>query len=598
MGQESAREPERRDGYAPIQDYAALGDGETVALVALDGSVDWLCLPRHDSDPVLAALLDADGGGSFVLRPDVPFRAERRYLPESNVLETTFWTADGAVRITDAMGVQNGGMLPWRELTRRVEGLAGSVPMRYALEVSRHVEQRCWQHPGGPPVVVAGNEQVSLLTWDAGEQNRREGRFRIEQGSTAHLALVAESGGPLPCPTRDEVDGRLETTVDSWRRWVGVQTYDAEWRDHVVRSLLALKLLICSSTGAIVAAPSSSLPERIGGSRNWDYRYAWTRDSCWTLGSLISLGFRDQAHASFDWLLRAVCGTQPDVDPIYELDGSALRRCDTVDWPGYRGSRPVLVGNGAGDQLQLGGYGDLLDTACAYVSEGNALDPGTAGLLAAVADDVCTRWREQDSGIWELKETQDFTHSKIACWTALQRALDLVESGQLPSDGVDRWRRSLREIEEFVETRCWSGERGAYVQFPGGSGLDAAALLCSRRGYGDVNRGRVEATLEAIRGELARGALLYRYSGQETEEGAFVACSFWLVEALARLGRVDEAAELMEETLAFANDVGLYSEEIDPATGDFLGNFPQGLSHLSLIRAAVAVAEERTGGQG
>ena len=258
----------------------------------------------------------------------------------------------------------------------------------------------------------------------------------------------------------------------------------------------------------------------------------------------------------------------------------------------------MRVGNGAGDQLQLGGYGDLLDTAWAYVSEGNVLDRETGELLSRVTDHVCEIWEKADSGIWELPETEDFTQSKVACWTALQRAIDLAEDGRIPDGGVERWRESLEAIETFVEERCWSEERQAYLRYPGCDGFDAAELLCSRRGYGDVNRDRVAATVDAIRRELARGALVYRYSGQDTEEGAFVACSFWLVEALARLDRVDEAAEVMEEALAFANDVGLYSEEIEPSTGDFLGNFPQGLSHLSLIRAAVAVEEEATSGDG
>jgi GH15 family glucan-1,4-alpha-glucosidase len=559
MGEESAREPIRTDGYAPIQDYAAIGDGETVALVALDGAVDWLCLPRHDSDPVFAALLDAEGGGSFVLRPDVPFRAERRYLPDSNVLETTFWTADGAVRVTDAMTLHHGATLPWRELVRRAEGLAGTVPMTYR---------------------VPGVERVQA--WGAESE-----RFELRQGETAHFALVDVADGPRVRPTRDEVARRLEDTVASWRRWIEPHTYDGPWAGSVERSLLALKLLICSATGAIVAAPTTSLPEWIGGKRNWDYRYAWTRDSCWTIGTLMGLGFREQSHES-----------HPDVDPIYELDGSVLRRCDELDWPGYKGSRPVRRGNSAGDQLQLGGYGDLLDTAWGYVYEGNSLDPETGKLLADVADNVCEKWREADSGIWELRDRRDFTQSKVACWTALQRAVDLARDGQIPGEGAGRWRESIEAIESFVDERCWSEEQQAYVQCPGSTSLDAAELLCSRRGYGDVNRERVAATMDAIRRELARGPLLYRYSGQETEEGAFVACSFWLVEALARLDRVDEAAELMEQMLAFANDVGLYAEEIDPATGDFLGNFPQGLSHLSLIRAAVAISEERSGGDG
>jgi GH15 family glucan-1,4-alpha-glucosidase len=578
MVRKSRREPLRADGYAPIEDYAAIGDGETVALVAIDGSIDWLCLPRHDSPPAFGALLDAEGGGSFELRPDQPFEAERRYLESTNVLETTFHTAGGCVRVTDGMTLHDGATLPWRELVRRVEGVSGIVPMRWHASGCEHGPAGSW----------------SVLTWDAGES----GRFDVNGGKSALLALVDPGDCPCPRPTREEVERRLDGTVDAWRRWVGSHTYEGPWAGAVERSLLALKLLICSATGAIVAAPTTSLPERIGGDRNWDYRYSWPRDSCWTIQSLIRLGFREQAHASLSWLLRAVRETHPDVDPIYELDGTVLRRCDELDWPGYRGSQPVRVGNQAGDQLQLGGYGDLLATASSYVAEGNLLDGDTARLLVEVADHVCEMWREDDSGIWELPTRESFTQSKVACWTALQRALELVEAGQLPGDSAGRWRESIAEIEAYVDERCWSEEKQSYLQAAGSSKLDAADLLCSRRGYGDVNRERVISTLEAVRRELARGALLYRYSGQDTEEGCFVACSFWLVEALAELGRVDEAAELMEEALAFANDVGLFAEEIEPSTGEFLGNFPQGLSHLSVIRAAVAVAEAQADNTG
>jgi GH15 family glucan-1,4-alpha-glucosidase len=489
----------------------------------------------------------------------VPFEAARRYLPETNVLETTFATSAGSVRVTDAMTLLNGAALPWRELVRRVDGLAGTVPVAWRVRGSEH----------------GGSETWTVQSWDAGRERDDGGRFELRAGKTAHLVLVDPGPGPRPRPTRDEIDGRLEVTVGTWREWVGAHTYEHEWKESVVRSLLALKLLVCSPTGAIVAAPTTSLPERLGGPKNWDYRYAWTRDSCWTIQTLIGLGFRAQAHESLGWLLEAIRETYPDVDPIYELDGSVLRRCKELDWPGYRESRPVVVGNRAGDQLQLGGYGDLLDTAWAYLGEGNELDPETAELLAGLADRVCELWNREDAGIWELVDQRHFTQSKVATWTTLRRAIDLANEGWLPGEGLDRWRECLAEIESFVERQCWSDERRSYMQYPGSEALDASDLLCARRGYGDVDRERLAATVDAVSRELGRGPLLYRYSGAEQEEGAFVACSFWLVEALARIGRVEEAARLMDEALEFDNDVGLFSEQIDPETGDFLGNFPQ-----------------------
>jgi GH15 family glucan-1,4-alpha-glucosidase len=580
----------RVDGYAPIRDYAAIGDGATVALVALDGSIDWLCLPRHDSEPVCAALLDAEQGGRFSLAPVEPFEAERRYAPDSNVLETTFTTSAGSVRVTDALALADGGTLPWRELARRVEGLSGSVALRWEFRASAHITPAIYSTRDGTTVLRCGDRQIAILAWDAGD-----GDFEVRPGDKAHIALVATDPGPHPFPCRNEIEARVGATVETWRRWVGQHTYEGPWSEAVERSLLALKLLICTDTGAIVAAPTTSLPERIGGDRNYDYRYAWPRDSCWTIAALISLGFREQAQDSFAWVLEAIRGTRPEVASVYELDGGVLHRCDERDWPGYRGSRPVRVGNWAGSQLQLGGYADLLDTAVAYIAVGNLLDSDTSRLLADVVDHVCEIWELDDSGIWERREPRQFTQSKIACRTALRRAIELAEAGRLPRGSCSRWRRELDRVEAFVEERCWSKERRSYVQSAGSASLDAAELLCARRDYAEVGRERVASTVDAIRRELCRGPLVYRDSGSEESEGAFVACSFWLVEALARLDRVDEACELMDETLAFANDVGLYAEEIEPSSGDFLGNFPQGLSHLSLIGAAVAVDQASRG---
>ncbi len=588
-------EPQRLDGYAPIRDYAAIGDGHTVALVALDGAVDWLCAPGHDSDPVFDALLDAEAGGAFELRPDEPARVARAYRHESNVLETTFESASGIVRVVDAMGIQDGGALPWREVIRSVECLSGSVPMRFAVRVSARTG--CRVRPIGESATILDLDRASLavLSWDGGRHvaggRGVEGSFRIESGAAALFTVVHVAGGPVPVSTRDEVEQRLDGTTRAWRRWLRQHVYDGPWRSEVIRSLLALKLLISTPSGAIAAAPTTSLPERIGGERNWDYRYAWPRDSCLTMMALIRAGFREQAHSSFAWLLDTVARTHPDVRPVYRLDGATLDGEGKLDVPGYRGSRPVRVGNRAGAQRQLGGYGDLLDTAWAYVDEGNVLDRETGRRLAAVADRVCELWRQPDSGIWELEQERHFTQSKIAGWTGLRRALDLAAAGQLPSDRVRVWRRELAAIERYVESECWSEERGAYVQSPGSDALDASALLALRRGYGDVDRRRVRATIDAVRRELSAGPLVYRCSGMEGEEGAFVACSFWLVESLAMVGSVDQASELMEQMLAQANGVGLYAEEIEPATGEFLGNFPQGLSHLALVMAATAVGD-------
>jgi GH15 family glucan-1,4-alpha-glucosidase len=597
----------RVDGYAPIRDYAAIGDGRTVGLVSLDGSIDWLCFPDHDSPAVFGALLDPEGGGRFALAPDGRFDAERRYIPETNVLETTYTTADGVVRVTDLMTLENGGLVPWIEVVRKVEGLSGAVPMRWSLEPrfgfgkgETRIELR-----KDVPVASSDGDSLALVSWDAGRPevtaDRIAGSFRASGGSTALLALSGAHASPVHLQPRDGVELRIDGTVESWKRWVrGRHPYEGPWGDAVVRSILALKLLIHTPTGAITAAPTTSLPERLGGDKNYDYRFAWPRDSSFTLDALMRLGYHEQAHASFTWLLDALDGTHPRVQPIYRIHGPVLSAERELDLPGYRGSRPVREGNDAAEQLQLSGYGDLLTTTWLYVRSDNILDPATGTRLAEVVDLLGSIWQNEDSGIWELPNVAHYTQSKMGAWVTFDRALRLVQDGQLPDGHAAAWQSQADAIQAWVEANCWSEELGAYAMAPGSEKLDASLLLTARMEYGEPTSERNTRTREAIRRELARGPLLHRYSGMPEEEGAFVACSFWLVESLARARRFEEAHELMEEMLPLANDVGLFSEQMDPDTHEFLGNFPQGLSHLALVNAAALYQDslERASGGG
>jgi GH15 family glucan-1,4-alpha-glucosidase len=588
----------RVDGFAPIGAYGAIGDGRTVALVALDGSIDFLSLPNLRSPTTFAALLDPERGGRFALAPEGDFEAERRYVERTNVLETVFRTASGAVRVTDALTVEDGVLLPWVEVARRVEGLEGSVRMRWSVEPRfdwGRAEPRIRMR-GGTPVAEAANVHVAVQSWDAGEPGVAEGRvgsaFETSPGSQALLALAAVEQGPVPIPPRHDVERRLDGTCAGWRRWLDDWDYDGPWAEPVARSALALRLLVGTADGAIAAAPTTSLPERIGGNRNYDYRYAWVRDSAFTLDALIVLGLRPLVHESFSWLLRAIAQTEPDLRPFYALDGSVPERLEELPLRGYRDSRPVRYGNAAKSQLQLGSWGDLLETADLYIREGNVFDDDTGRRLADTVDRLCVIWRDEDSGIWELDDLRHYTISKLACWTAFDRALRLVGEGQLPGDHAARWREEREAVREFVETRCFSQARGSYTFSADSEELDASVLRAARMGFADPAGERMAGTIAAVREELsAGGPLLYRYSGQQGEEGAFLACSFWLVEALARAGRMDEARATMEELLPLANDLGLYSEEIDPETHELLGNFPQGLTHLALVTAAGAVAD-------
>ena len=586
--------------YVPIRDYAAIGDGRTIALVARDGSIDWLCLPELDSPSVFAAALDADRGGRFALEPEIEAKVSRRYLPDTNLLETTFTTGRGVVRVTDAMALPDAELGPTRELIRRVDGLSGQVPMRWRITPAFGYGARTprLERRGVTPVATDGPHALAVCSWDAGEAQVADeaifGRFDAREGSSALIALCAAHQEPLVFPRREDVEGRLEATSAYWRRWAGQRAYGGPWRDAVIRSALALKLLVHAPSGAIAAAASASLPEEIGGERNWDYRFCWVRDSAFTLEALLHLGCPSEAEAFFWWLLHASQLTHPRLQVLYRLNGGERARERTLELHGYRGSRPVRIGNDAAGQTQLDIYGDLLQTALVYTQAGGRLDRETGKRLAGTADLVCRIWREPDSGIWEVRrESGHFTHSKMMCWVALDRALRLGEAGHLPRDRESTWRRERKAIGHFIETRCWSDQLGSYTREAGREELDASLLLGVLLGYDAGRPDRLPRTVEAIRRELGRGPLLLRYSGDDGlrgGEGAFLCCSFWLADALARIGQPDEATALMDELVTLANDVGLFAEEIDPVTNEFLGNTPQGLVHLALITAAVSIS--------
>jgi GH15 family glucan-1,4-alpha-glucosidase len=589
---------ERRDGFAPIGGYAALGDGRTVALVALDGAVDFMSLPELHSPTTFGALLDPERGGRFVLAPAGAFEAARRYVGRTNVLETTYRAESGVVRVTEALTLQDGGLLPWIELARRIEGVEGSVRMEWSVEPRFDWgREQPRIHRRGELLIAEGSGlQLGIHAWDAGEPDARahaiRGDCEIAAGDRALLALTCTREQPLPAPLRDHVEARLDATCRVWERWLGMWAYDGPWQDEVARSALALKLLIFAPCGSIAAAATTSLPEVVGGDKNYDYRYAWIRDSAYTLDALMRLGLPEQVQESFAWLLRAVRETAPDLRPFYDIEGGVPERCDELGHlRGYRDSTPVRYGNAASVQLQLGSWGDLLETADLYVSEGNALDAATAEMLARCVDRVAVAWIEEDSGIWELHTHRHYTSSKMSVWTALDRALRLAGLGQLPDTHAAFWQEQRGRVHAWIEERCWSDELGAYAGWAGdGRALDAALLRAVRMGY--PQRERLERTVDAIRERLsAAGALLYRTSEHVGEEGAFLACSFWLAEALARLGRPGEAREVMGELLCRANDLGLLSEQVDPESGELLGNFPQGLSHLALINAAGAIED-------
>jgi GH15 family glucan-1,4-alpha-glucosidase len=599
------RRPDRHDGYLPIRDYAAIGDRHTAALVGLDGSIDWMCLPSFDSPPVFARLLDARRGGRFVLAPAGPFAAERRYRPATNVLETEFATADGRVRVTDALTWPSGEPRTGAEVARVVEGLAGRVPMTWSVEPRAGYAQDPAeaQEEGDHALLHCGGHELVLHAFDAGTPRvspaHVAGAFTAEEGRAAVIALRETPGHLRRRDGRADIERRLEETARRWRAWSQRCRADGPWKDALARSALALALMIDERSGAMVAAPTTSLPEAIGGTRNFDYRFGWLRDGNLAADALLRLGLEADVELALGWMLEAAGRSGKRLRPFYALDGASPPPQEELPLDGYRGSRPALRGNGAARQLQLGSYGHLLETAWLYVRSGHGLRTEGALALADAVDHVARIWHRPDAGLWELGENRMRTQSHIGCWVAFDRAIRLAACGALPGDGVERWRQAARDVRAFVEERCWSPRAAAYAQSAGDDALDAAVLLMARARFHAPDDARTQATVGAIRrGLSAGGPLLYRYSGMASEEGAFLACSFWLVEAMALGGNVDSAAGMMDELVVLANDVGLFSEEIDSQSSELLGNFPQALTHLALVNAASAIEQGAAGKNG
>jgi GH15 family glucan-1,4-alpha-glucosidase len=582
------------DGYADLRSYAAIGDGRTIALIARDGRIDWLPLPEMDAAPVFGALLDAEKGGCIELCPVEEFTVARAYVEHTNVLTTTFTTASGSVRVTDALNSGIAGRLPWSELARRIEGLTGSVRLHAAVRPGTCLNTVSpWVHQTGHgPVLLVDGLTLAVRTLHADDVTSADRRidvtFTTTPGSRHLLGLVATEREPLFLPKPEDVDAGVDRTIDNWVAWMGAFSWDGPWDTAVRRSALLLKQLIHASSGSMVAAATTSLPESLSVSKNWDYRYAWVRDSAYALTALFRFGLREETHGAISWLLSTVRRHGPEPQVVYTLDGGLLPHAQFRDVPGWRGATPVVSGNNAAAQLQLGVFGDLFSIVALYVDNGNVLDAETGRLLAQIADLACDRWQSRDSGMWELPEQRHYTTSKLGAWMALTKAVELAEAGQVPGDDA-RWRSEAGRIRDWVESNCWSEERHAYVWYPRSDELDASIVLHAISGF---DRGeRMSATLDALRAELGSGPYLYRYSGAAKEEGVFLACSFWMVSALTLCGRVDEARELMDELMSTANDVGMLAEMLDPETGDFLGNLPQALSHLALVNAAITVSE-------
>jgi GH15 family glucan-1,4-alpha-glucosidase len=595
---------------SPIEDYGIIGDTHTAALVGRDGSIDWLCAPRFDSAACFASLLGTGDHGYWKVAPAGPVRAiRRRYRGDSMVLETEFETDEGSVRLIDWMPV--GTDFPVIE--RLVEGVRGQVAMRMELVIRFDYGSVVpWvQHFDHGLVAMGGPDALYLSTPVSarGENKTTVAEFVVDEGQRVPFTLTwRPSHNDPPPPPSEPVS--FEQTERWWQDWADRCTYQGQWRDAVVRSLLTLKALTYAPTGGIVAAATTSLPEEVGGVRNWDYRFCWLRDASLTLYAFLATGYGSEAVDFWYWLLRAAAGDPAKVQIMYGPSGE--RRLTELELPwldGYEGSSPVRIGNAASDQYQLDVYGEIADAM--YLAMQAGLDDGGPGWDQAieVLDFLETVWREPDEGIWEIRgPRRQFTHSKVMAWVAMDRAVRTVEEFTHLGVGgrVERWRKVRDEIKADVLTNGWNADRGTFTQSYGSDRLDASLLLLPLVGFLPATDPRMKATVEAIEKELCRDGFVLRYDTQDSEnvdglpgdEGVFLACSFWLVDNLALIGRTDEATALFERLLALGNDLGLMSEEYEPATKRQLGNFPQAFSHLSLITSACRLADLKVGTRG
>jgi GH15 family glucan-1,4-alpha-glucosidase len=593
-----------------IKDYAIVGNSRSAALVSKSGSIDWLCWPRFDSSSLFAAILDPSIGGHWSMAPVGSSRVTRRYAGESNVLVTELETPDGCVRLTDLMPVfsedeKKRALVPEHEFLRVIECVRGEVEiaMRFAPRPDYGRRSVRLRDAGALGVRVEDGSHLYSLRSEAplaldGDATVVS-HFHLRAGERRRFSLSYDEQGPAVLPALGAYsDEAVERSIGFWQKWASRCRYEGPYRAQVVRSLLLLKLLAYAPSGAIVAAPTTSLPERMGGDLNWDYRFCWLRDASLTVHELLDLGYPDEAAAFVGWLLHGTRLTRPRLSVLYDVYGELPKREQVLEHlAGHGGSRPVRIRNAASDQLQLDTYGEVIDAAAALCRRGAELDRETRAMLRDFGEYACRNWHRPDHGIWEPRSApQHYTHSRVLCWTALDRLLELRRLGAIDGVPIAKFAENRRLIREDVEARSYSERLQSYTQVQGGDTVDASLLLLGWYGFEEPSSARMRATFRHIRKRLeVSEGLLYRYEeSRAAGEGAFGICSFWAVEHLARGGgSLDEAEEWFAGLLRYANDVGIFAEEIDPITGEPLGNVPQAFTHVGLVSAALAIERRR-----
>jgi GH15 family glucan-1,4-alpha-glucosidase len=599
----------QESAYPPISDYGYISDCHSGALVSRTGSIDWCCMPRIDSASCFGRLLDWENGGYCRISPTGKYTVSRNYLDSTLILITTFETNSGRVRLIDFLPMREGGASePHRQLLRIVEGLEGE--MELTVEVAPRFDYgaiKPWiRQYGGNAFVAIGGYQGLLLSGNVNLQiekrHQLSSTFRLKAGERKYLSILYRRPEILgerrvDVMPDDEVDRRFEETKDWWSRWISKVQCGGPHKDEVIRSAIVLKGLQNAPTGAIAAAATTSLPEAWGKARNWDYRFSWIRDSVFTVRTLDQIGFTNEADGFRRFVERSTAGSAEELQILFGVGGERRLYEHVIDeLHGYRGASPVRLGNAAESQVQLDVYGELLDLAWSWHKRGHSPDKDYWEFLTELVNDAAGKWSDPDQGLWEMRgEPRHFVQSKAMCWVALDRGVKLAKDlGH--RDLVEEWEKSRDEIRRDVESKGYDCERGVFTQAYGYKDLDASLLLMPIFGFVDFLDERMIRTTDAIRKDLNQNGLIRRYStdndGMEGDEGTFLACTFWLAECLARQGRIDEAKEAFEVGLATGNDLGLFAEEFDASKGEMMGNFPQGLTHLSLIAAAVALWEE------
>ena len=600
-----------RPAYLPIGDYAFLSDCHSTALVSREASIDWACLRRFDGGSAFGRILDAERGGHFSIRPVAPITgAERRYRPGTMILETTMTTADGAVRVVDAFAMRRGGRAePRAQILRRVEGIEGEVEVEVVVEPRfDYGSARPWLRRHDGPLSAVGGADALAIHADCDLEIDRDrvrlvGRVTAAPRRPVMVTAVSQPAHLLDTGAADaaQVPGRLEETSAWWRRWSDATEADGPRREALARSAMVLKGLCCAPTGAIVAAATTSLPAVAGGGANWDYRYSWIRDASLTLEALGHVGHHEVARGFRDFVLRSSAGHADELRVMYGPYGERRLPEQELDLEGWRGSRPVRVGNAAATQTQLDVYGHLLDAAHLWRGRTGTIGDDEWRFLRAVVDRAAERRGEPDAGMWEMRgEPRHFVHSKVMVWVALDRGIRLVEDRDLDAPRVDRWREARAAVRHEVETRGVDPDRGNFVQHYDTTEVDASLLKLPLLGFVDARDARMLATTDAIIDELGvpPQGFVRRYRSGEASggaEGVFLLCSFWLVEVLALQGSLDRAERLLDALTGASNDLHLFSEEYDPARRELRGNFPQAFTHLGLISAERRLRDVRRG---